>query len=156
MLDRRTKSRRMRLHRLYQYLQISSMAWQRVICSSRTAKPFWGKRILKIFSISPWACSFKVGLFISAHSPLSSLLVCVGGKLMRRSLKAAPHGFAVNGNLNKNKKGWFWCAVFAARPPATLGTIRAGLQFTNRSLAPQRSCWLQPKVGQPIWRVGKR
>lgn len=71
---------------------------------------------------------------------------------MRRR-KPAPHGFAVNGNLNKIKRFDYRCTVFAARPPATLGTMRAGLQFTSRSLAPRGLADYNPRSASPsdVW-----
>ena len=43
------------------------------------------------------------------------------GKLMRRGYEAAPHGFAVNGNLNFLFCFFFFSAVFAARTPGACG-----------------------------------
>ena len=56
---------------------------------------------------------------------------------MRRR-KPAPHGFAVNGNLNKNKRVEFDVPYLLLAPRQPLGTIRAGLQLTSRSLAPPK------------------
>ena len=40
--------------------------------------------------------------------------------------------------------------------PRRTGTMQAGFWPKSPFTAFQRSCWLQPKVNRPIWRVGER